>query len=65
MTITQRDSENAKRRVEEWKGRMEEKEKAFKDASERLLIVSSNITETIIKLSKFNADKATLEEVLQ
>ena len=65
MTITQRDSENAKRRVEEWKGRMEEKEKAFKDASERLLIVSSNITETIIKLSKFNADKATLQEVLQ
>jgi len=64
-SITEQHSENAKRRVEEWKGQMEEKEKAFKDASTRLMIVNHNITETIIKLAAFDASKATLEEVLE
>jgi len=64
-TVTEKHVENAKRRVEEWKNQMEDREEAFKEASTRLRIVSHNITETIIKLAAFDASKATLEEVLE
>ena len=52
-------------RNEDWKNQMEDREEAFKEASTRLMIVSHNITETIIKLAAFDASKATLEEVLE
>merc|ERR1712110_861004 len=64
-SVTERHSENAKRRVEEWKEQMEEKENAFKIASNDLLIVSHNITEKIIALAAFDATRATLNEVLE
>merc|ERR1712139_208008 len=51
-SVTERHSENAKRRVEEWKEQMEEKENAFKIASNDLLIVSHNITEKIIAVAR-------------
>ena len=64
-SISEAHVENAKRRVEDWKNLMEDREEAFKEASTRLMIVSHNITETIIKLAAFNASQATLEEVLE
>ena len=57
--------EGAKYKLEQWKWQMEEKEKAFKDASDRLLKVSHNITEQIIDLEEFNSSKATLGEVME
>merc|ERR550532_10206 len=64
-SISEAHIENANLRVELYKQQMDEREEAFKEASTRLMIVSHNITETIIKLAAFDASKATLEEVLK
>ena len=65
MTITQRHAEAAKLKVENWKSQMEEKENAFEKNSEKLLSVSSHLTEAIINLASFNATRATLQEQLE
>ena len=64
-SFTEAHVENAKFKVESLKNLMEEKEEAFQEASTRLMIVSHNITETIMKLAAFDASKATLEEVIE
>jgi len=64
-SISEAHRENANRRVEEYKSQMQDREEAFKKASDDLMIVSHNMTEIIIKLAEFDASKATLEEVLK
>merc|ERR550532_1587268 len=64
-SISEAHRENANRRVEEYKSQMQNREEAFKKASDDLMIVSHNMTEIIIKLAEFDASKATLEEVLK
>lgn len=64
-SVSEQAVETAKYKVELWKERMDEQEKAFEKASNRLLIVSFNLTTKINELERFNASKATLGEVLE
>ena len=64
-SVSEQAVENATYTVERWKERMNEKEEAFEKASNRLLIVSFNLTTKINELERFNASKATLGEVLE
>ena len=63
-STSQKGVENAKYKVELYKQRLEAKEEEYLKNSEKLMVVTNNMTELISTLATFNAEKASLTEVL-